>query len=86
MLQTTRLLQLVARQLERVQPMNWSQQLMYSTSSKSGIHNLASKPSTETDPKSALNLDQVAVPDLQFNGSDLPFKGLETDFPCLLRQ
>ena len=24
--------------------------------------------------------------DLQFNGSDLPFKGLETDFPCLLRQ
>ena len=74
-----------------------SQCFKYSTSSKSSIHNLAHnqldgnpdqiKEALKPDRnKGAMNLEQVAIPDLNFSESGLEFKGLNTDFPCLLKQ
>ncbi len=50
-------------------------------SSKSGIHNIASKP------EEAMQLEQIAVPDLKkFGENGVEFRGLDTDFPCLMKQ
>ena len=74
-----------------------SQCFKYSTSTKSSLLNLSHNELNENSetnkeaPKpdrnnGALNLEQVAIPDLKFSESGLEFRGLDTDFPCLLKQ
>ena len=42
-------------------------------------------PPTRPQPRNQI-LEEVALPDLKYDGSQPEFKGLETDFPCLLKQ